>query len=403
MTTHVLKKAIYICGAKRTPFGSFGGSLLNHSATDMGVVAASAAVKEAGITPNEVDHVITGNVVQAGNDAPYLARHIALKMGCPQDVPGVTLNRLCASGFEAVADASRMIQNGECQIVVASGAESMSNVPFCVRTVRFGTALGGAYNFEDALWQTLCDSYTQMPMGMTAEKLGAQYNVTRQDCDEFGARSQHLWKLANDDGRFKAEIAPVQVKNKKTKKMVSFEVDEHPREVKPEIMAKLPPVFKKDGIVTAASASGICDGGAALVVASEEAVAKHKMKPLVRVHGWCSVGVDPTIMGFGPVPSIRDLFRATGLGFKDMSYIEINEAFAAQCLACFRELQKDGLEFDKLNPNGGAIAKGHPVGCTGSAILAHITHELHRINGRWGLGSACAGGGMGIAVILEKM
>uniref|UniRef100_A0A914I3U8 Mitochondrial 3-ketoacyl-coa thiolase n=1 Tax=Globodera rostochiensis TaxID=31243 RepID=A0A914I3U8_GLORO len=393
------KTGIFVVSAKRCAFGAFGGSLKNHSATDLGEIAAAAALKSSEIAPEHIDHVIFGNVIQSSKDAAYLARHIGLRVGVPVHVPAVTVNRLCGSGFEAIAQGAQQIVAGDSKVVLAGGTESMSQAPFAVRGARFGTQLGAKIEFEDVLWQGLTDSQANMPMGITAENLGAKYNVTREEADAYAIRSQKRWALANNAGYFKAEIQPVKLKGKKGEEK-AFDVDEHPRESTAEHMAKLTPVFKKDGLVNAGNASGVCDGAAAVVVANEESVEKYHLTPMVRLLGWHAVGCDPTIMGIGPVEAIRGLCKKTGITLEQVDIVEVNEAFAPQVLAVQKEL---GLESDRLNVNGGAIALGHPLGASGARITAHLAHELKRRNARYGIGSACIGGGQGIALLFERV
>ncbi|XP_051162763.1 3-ketoacyl-CoA thiolase, mitochondrial [Leptopilina boulardi] len=393
-------KGVYIVGAKRTPFGKMGGMFLNKSATDLAVVASKAAIEAAGIQPEKVDSVVFGHVLMnSSSDGAFLPRHTLLKCGIPQDRNALGVNRLCGSGFQSIVSGLQSILVGESKIVVAGGTDNMSQAPFVVRNVRFGTALGQKYDFEDSLWLGLMDSYCNLPMGVTAEKLGAKFGVTRDEVDQFAFRSQQLWKDANDNGRFKDEIAPVTVKVKRQE--VAVAVDEHPRpQTKIEDLKKLSSIFQKDGLVTAGSASGVCDGAGALVLASEEAVKSEKLKPLARIVGYSVVGVDPTIMGIGPSPAIQNLLKITGKSLDDMEIIEINEAFGAQTLACAKDLK---IDMNKLNVNGGAIALGHPLAASGSRITTHIVHELRRRKAKFGIGSACIGGGQGIAIMVEAL
>lgn len=397
----IATKGIFIVAAKRTPFGTMGGVFTNKSATELSVVATNAAIQSAGIKPEKIDSVIFGQVLTLSSaDGAFLPRHVLLQSGIPLERPALGINRLCGTGFQTIVNAAQNIISGESRIVVAGGAENMSQVPFVVRGIRYGTVLGQKHEFEDALWAGLYDSYCKLPMGVTAEKLGAKYNLTREEVDEFALRSQQLWKAANDAGYFKEELAPVTVKVKKQDVTVS--VDEHPRpKTTKESLAKLNPVFQKDGLVTAGSASGVCDGAGALILASEEAVKEEKLVPLARLVGYSVVGVDPSIMGIGPVPAIRNLLKTTGKTLNDIELVEINEAFGAQTLACVKELQ---LDMNKLNVNGGAIALGHPLGASGSRITTHLIHELRRRKaGKLGIGSACIGGGQGIAVMIERL
>lgn len=385
-------------GAKRTAFGTFGGVFRNTSATELQTIAATAAIKEAGIAPEKVDTVVVGQVMTASQtDGIFIPRHVALKSGIPQDRPALGVNRLCGSGFQSVVNSAQDILTGAAKISLAGGVENMSQAPFAVRNVRFGTALGSTYAFEDTLWAGLTDSYCGLPMGMTAEKLGAQFKITRDEADNFALRSQQRWKAAQDAGVFKNEITPVTLTVKR--KEVKVEVDEHPRpQTTIEGLKKLPPVFKKEGLVTAGTASGISDGAGAIVLASEEAA--KGLKPLARLVGWSYVGVDPSIMGVGPVPAIENLLKVTKMTLNDIDLIEINEAFCAQTLSCAKALK---LDMEKLNVNGGATALGHPLGASGSRITAHLVHELKRRGLKRGIGSACIGGGQGIALMVEAV
>lgn len=397
----LVTKGVFIVAAKRTPFGTMGGVFANKTATDLSVVAATSALQSAGLKPEKVDNVIFGHVLSlSSSDGAFLARHAALKSGIPLEKPASSINRLCGSGFQSIVSGAQSILTGEAKIVLSGGAENMSQAPFVVRNVRFGTVLGQKHEFEDSLWLGLLDTYCNMPMGMTAEKLGSQYGISRQQVDEFALRSQQLWKAANDAGRFKEELAPVTVTIKKQEVVVN--VDEHPRpQTTPQSLAKLPPVFKKDGLVTAGSASGVCDGAGAVILASEEAVKTEGLKPLARLVGTCVVGVDPSIMGIGPSPAIKQLLKITNKTMDDIELVEINEAFGAQTLACAKDLN---LDINRLNVDGGAIALGHPLAASGSRITAHLIHELRRRNGKkFGIGSACIGGGQGIAIMVEAL
>lgn len=398
LTKKPLSRAIYIVAAKRTPFGAFGGSLKDLTAIDLAVIASKAALGAGNVSPEIVDAVCIGNVSQTSADALYMARHVGLRSGVPVPVPALTVNRLCGSGFQAIVNGAQDILLGDAEVVLVGGTESMSQAPHAIRGARWGLKFGQEPKVEDTLWSSLTDTFTGAPMAITAENLATKHNISREECDAYGLRSQQTWAAAQDGGRFTAEMAAVELKSKKGTTLVS--VDEGPRrDAALESMAKLPPVFKKDGVVTAGNASGISDGAAALVLASEEAVKKHGLKPLARLVQWHVAGVDPTIMGIGPVPAIRGALARSGLGLGDMALIEINEAFAAQYLACEREL---GLDREKTNVDGGAIALGHPLGASGARITAHLVHELARRGGRHAVGSACIGGGQGIAVVIEN-
>ncbi|OCT98865.1 hypothetical protein XELAEV_18011100mg [Xenopus laevis] len=327
-----LLRGIFIVGAKRTPFGTYGGLLKDHTATDLGEIAAKAALAAGKVSPEVVDSVIFGNVAQTASDAIYLARHVGLRAGVPIPVPALTVNRLCGSGFQSIVNGCQEIGLRESEIVMCGGSESMSQAPYAVRNIRFGTKLGADIKMEDILWAALTDSHIKIPMAITAENLGAKYGITREDCDKYAFQTQQRWKAAQDSGYFAAEMAPIELKSRKGP--IKMEQDEHPRpQTTLEQMAKLPPVFKKDGMVTAGNAS-------------------------------------------------------------------VNEAFAAQYLAVEKAL---GLDREKTNVSGGAIALGHPLAASGSRIISHLTHELKRRGGKYGVGSACIGGGQGIAIILENL
>jgi acetyl-CoA acetyltransferase family protein len=394
-----LAREIWFVGAKRTAFGTFGGALKDLTATDTAVVASQAALAQAKVKPEEVDEVIFGNVQQTSADAIYLARHVGLRVGVPVPSPALTLNRLCGSGFQAVVAAAQQILLGEAEIVLCGGTEAMSQAPHVVRGARWGLAFGKPNALGDTLWDALTDSYTGMPMAITAENLAEKYSISRADVDAYALRSQQAWGAANEAGRFREEIAPIELKSKKGP--IQFIVDEHPRpQTNLEGLGKLAPVFKKDGVVTAGNASGICDGAAALVVCSKEAGERRGLTPLGRLINWGVAGCDPKIMGIGPVPAIQRALDRSGLKLADADLVEVNEAFAAQYLACEKEL---GLDRNRTNVDGGAIALGHPLGASGARITTHLLHELRRRKSKIGIGSACIGGGQGIAVVIEAM
>ena len=346
-----------------------------------------------------MDHVVFGNVLQTSADAPYLARHIGLKAGAPVETPALTVNRLCGSGFEAVIQAAQQILLGRSKVVLAGGTESMSQAPHVVRGARWGMRFGPATPLEDPLFEALRDSYCGLSMAETAERLAEQHGISRTDVDCLAALSQARAKAAWDAGVYANEVVPVPIVDRKTRETGSWAADEHVRPgTTPEALAKLPPYFRKDGVVTAGNASGICDGAAALVVAGEDFARSNGLKPLGRLVSWATAGVDPGIMGIGPVPASRQALAAAGLGLAEMDVIEINEAFAAQYLAVEKEL---GLDRERTNMDGGAVALGHPLGATGARITLHLLHALRRRGGRYGLGAACIGGGQGTAVIVE--
>lgn len=387
---------IFIVAAKRTPFGAFGGSFKNTSAVQLGVASTQAALQN--IDPTIVDSIYFGNVIQTGNDAAYLSRHIGLKSGIPITTPALTLNRLCGSGFETVVQSFKSIQLGESQVSLAGGVENMSLAPLTLAgTARWGTALGQGLSLTDALWDGLTDAHAGTPMGVTAENLAKKYNITRAECDEYAIRSQQCWKEANDNGIFHAEMAPVTVMNKKKESVV--DTDEHPRpDTTLEKISKLPSVFQKDGTVSAANASGICDGAGSVIIASEAAVKQHNLTPLARIMSYGVTGCEPSIMGIGPVTAIQQALVKAGVTLGQMDRIEINEAFAAQVLACAKELD---LDMNIFNIHGGAISLGHPLGASGSRIMAHLVNSWNRED-KYYVGAACIGGGQGIAVVAEK-
>jgi len=390
---------LVILAAKRTPFGTFGGALKDVSATDLAVHAAKAAIAQAGAPTDDYGHVVVGNVAQTSPDIIYMARHVGLKAGLPERMPALAVNRLCGSGFEAVVQAAMMIETGQADVVLAGGTESMSQAPLLLRGTRWGFPLGKPPPTEDMLWSALTDALAGMPMAMTAEKLAEQYKLTQDEVDAYAVNSQRRWAAAQEAGRFAQELAPMEVKGKKGP--VPFDRDEHPRpDTTVEGLKKLPKVFKKDGVIHAGAASGICDGAAMLVVASRAYAEKKGLKPLARLVNWGHAGVDPTIMGIGPVPAIQNALRRAEAKLSDVDLFEVNEAFAPQVLAVAKEL---GLPADRLNVDGGAIALGHPLAASGARITAHLVYELARRGAKTAVGSACIGGGQGIAVVLEAM
>lgn len=390
-------REIVIVHGARTPFGTFCGSLKDLSANDLGVIAAKEALKRSNISPQDVDQVIFANVAQTSNDAIYCARHVGLKAGVPKEVPALTVNRLCGSGFQAIVSAAEQILLGRSKIVLAGGTENMTQAPHVIRGARMGIPLGKS-TMEDYLWEALTDSYNGMPMAITAENLAVKYEISRKDSDEFALRSQQLTKAAQDAGWLDEEIVPVQIKTKKGVR--TFSKDEHPRpDTTLEVLATLPSVFKKDGIVTAGSASGICDGAAAVIVMDKSEADRRGLSYLGKLVAYGVSGCDPDIMGIGPVPAARNALNDFGKTLGDIDLIEVNEAFAPQTLAVEREL---GINRDKLNVNGGAIALGHPLAASGARITLSLLLELRRRKKRWGIGSACIGGGQGMAIIVEN-
>nr|XP_034835601.1 3-ketoacyl-CoA thiolase, mitochondrial-like [Maniola hyperantus] len=396
-----INKGVYIVAAKRTPFGKMGGMLKNIPPSDLLVVAAKDVLKAGNVAPSVVDTVNVGivNTLSGSSDGFLAARHASLKTGIPQEKPALGVNRLCGSGFQAVINSAQDILTGVAQVSLAGGTENMSAVPFLVRNIRFGAPLGVKLEFEDSLVKGSLDTYCNFTMPQTAENLAEKYGLVRGEVDEFALQSQKKWKIAQDSGAFQAELTPVTVKLKKQEAIMDR--DEHPRpDTTIEALHKLPVLFRKGGVVTAGNSSGVNDGAGALILASEEALKQHNLTPLARLLGWSFVGVDPSVMGIGPVPAIQGLLAASKLTLNDIDLIEINEAFAAQTLSCAKEL---GLDMSKLNVNGGAVAMGHPLAASGARITAHLTHELRRRNLKRGIGSACIGGGQGIAVLIEKV
>jgi len=396
MKTQGFHSDVVFLSGVRTGFGSFGGSLKDLSATDLGTVAARHAIQRAGIPPEAIGHTVFGNALQTSADAIYLARHVGLKAGLPIEVPAVTVNRLCGSGFEAIAQGAQLILLGEADAVLAGGAESMSQAPHVVRGARWGLRLGPA-PLEDALWEALKDPQCGLSMAETAENLAERYRLTRAEVDEVAAGSQRRAKAAWDACVFQDEVVPVTLTRKG--KDLEFRADEHMRpDTTREGLAALKPYFKKDGLVTAGNASGISDGAAATILASAAYATTHHLKPLGRLVAWAVAGVEPAYMGIGPAPAARKALEKAGMTLAQMDLVEVNEAFAAQYLAVEREL---GLDREKTNVDGGAIAIGHPLAASGTRITVHLLNALRRRGKRFGLGSACIGGGQGAAMIVE--
>ena len=392
---------VYILSAVRTPIGKFGGSLASLSAVDMGVVAATAALERAGTQPQQVEETIFGNARQAGG-GPNPARQISIRSGIPQEVPAYTVNKACASGIKSIALAFQEIATGNLDCVLAGGTESMSRLPYYLEGARWGYRLGNQELVDGMYRDGFFCPMAKMLMGETAEILAEQYKITRDEQDQFALTSQQRAAAAQSSGRFDAEIAPVTIESKKGTTV--FSRDEHlfldaTLAGAMEKMAKLAPVFSKAGTITAGNSSGITDGAAAAVLASEKFVRENNLKPLARILATTAAGVDPRLMGIGPVPAIRKLEQKHGLRLSDFDLIELNEAFAAQALACDRE-----LHFDRaiLNVNGGAIALGHPIGCTGTRITVTLLHEMLKRKARSGLATLCVSGGMGMALALES-
>lgn len=389
---------IVIVAAKRNPFGKFGGSLKDISATDLALYASQACLTQSNLKPEDIDHVVLGNVVQSSSDAIYTPRHLGLKLGIPQKVPALGVARLCGSGFQAWVTAAQMIQTGEAKIILSGGVEQMSQIPYVIRAARWGQKMGGT-EVEDYLTAALVDQYTNTPMAITAENLAVKYKISRDEVDAYALQSQMRYQAALKEGKFATEISPVTITTKKGE--FTVENDEHPKgDVTIEGLKKLPALFKKDGVVSAGSASGIVDGAAMSILMTESEAKARGLKPLAKILSYASVGCDPTIMGIGPVNAIKIALNKANLSLADMDLIEVNEAFSAQYLAVQKEL---GLDNDKTNVNGGAIAVGHPLGASGTRIMNHLVYELHRRKKSLAVGSACIGGGQGIAIVIEAM
>ena len=391
-----MKENIVIVSGARTAIGSFGGSLKNLEATDLGGIAIKEALKRGQVAPEDVNEVVMGCVGQAAENA-FMARVSAIKAGIPYEATALTVNRLCSSGLQAIVTAAMEIDEGFCEIAVAGGGESMNNIPYYIRKMRTGYRMGHG-EVEDGLVTALSDPITRDHMGITAENVAERYHVSREDQDKYALLSQQRAAKARDEGKFKEEIIPpVVTGNKKETKI--FDTDEYIRDnTTLEKLEKLRPAFKKDGTVTAGNASGINDCGAAVVLMKAEEAEKRGQKPIVRIVEAAAAGVDPAYMGIGPVPAVRKLLKKTGLTLADIGLFELNEAFASQTLACIREL---GLDINKVNVNGSGISMGHPIGATGCIITIKLMNEMVRRNERYGIATLCIGGGQGLAVLFE--
>lgn len=394
-----MTRKVVIASAARTPIGSYGGALKSVSAQDLGITAVKEAIKRAGIKPEDVDEMVFGCVLQAGL-GQNVARQISIGAGIPKEKPAMTLNIVCGSGLRSVSLAAQMIMAGDSDIVIAGGTESMSNAPYLLQNERWGARMGDKKAVDEMIKDGLWDAFNDYHMGMTAENIVEKFGLTREEQDELAAMSQNRAEKARAEGKFKDEIVPVEVKDRKGNVTI-VDTDEHIREgVTAEGISKLKPAFKRDGgSVTAANASGLNDGSAALVVMSEEKAKELGVKPLATIVSYATEGVDPAIMGTGPIPTVRKALEKANLTLEDIDLIEANEAFAAQALSVIKEL---GLNTDIVNVNGGAIALGHPVGASGARILTTLLYEMQKRDSKKGIATLCIGGGMGTAVVVER-
>ncbi len=387
---------IVLIEGARTPFTRFCGSFRDISAIDLATIASKEAITRSKVELGEIDHVVFGNVIQSSPDAVFFARHVGLKTGVPTHAPALTVNRLCGSGLESITSAARLILSGDSQVVLAGGAENMSQIPYVIRGARTGLKLGAA-PMQDYLWEALYDSYGDCTMSGTGENVAVRYGITREEADEHAYNSHQKALRSMESGILQEEIVPVSVVDKKTTRLVVR--DEHPRtDTTRETLAQLPTVFKQGGVITAGNASGINDGGAAVVITSADYAAKRNLKPIARLVSWSAVGVEPKYMGIGPVDAIRHALTKANMSLNDLDLIEINEAFSTQYLACQKEL---GFDPAIGNVNGGAVALGHPLGASGTRIVLALIYELKRRNKKFGATSVCIGGGQGIAAIWE--
>lgn len=393
----MINKEIVLLDGARTPFANASGSFRNVSATELGVIAAKGAIEKSGISPEDIDHVVFGNVQQSSKDAHLLARHVGLKAGTRLDTPAYTINRVCGTGIEAILTGARFILTGEADVVLCGGTENMSNVPHVVPGMRWGSTLG-APKMEDWLWDGLLDTNCGYTMGETAENVAKKYHVTREEVDQHALSSHERAKAARDKGYLKEEIVPVTIQGSKGERLI--EEDDHIRDTSMEQLAKLKPSFVEDGIVTPGNASGIVDGAAAVIITSADYAKKHGLQPLARLISWNAVGVDPKYMGIGPVPAIKNALRKADLSIDDLDLLEINEAFSAQYVACLKEL---AFPADKANVNGGAVALGHPLAASGTRITLTLLYELRRRKQKYGASAVCIGGGQGISTVWEMI
>ncbi len=391
-------REVVIVGAARTPIGNFGGGLSSLTAVDLGVIAAKEAIKRAGISADIIDEVLIGNILSAGQ-GQNSARQVAIKAGMPETTPAITINKLCGSGLRAVSMAAQFIMLGDADVVLAGGIESMSNAPYLVENARWGQRMGDGKITDTMIRDGLTDAFYGYHMGITAENIAERWNLTKEEQDQFALESQQKAEKAQKEGRFKDEIVPVEVPQRKGDPII-IDTDEFPKHgMTIDKLAKLKPAFKKDGTVTAGNASGINDGAAMLIVMSKEKADKLGLKPLVKIKSYASAALDPQIMGYGPVPASKKALERAGISVEDLDLIEANEAFAAQSLAVVKDL---GLDKEKVNVNGGAIALGHPIGASGARILTTLIYEMMKSDVKLGLATLCIGGGQGTAVVVER-
>jgi acetyl-CoA C-acetyltransferase len=393
----VSQREIYVVGTARTAIGTFGGALKDVPNTRLATTAVRAAIERSGVAPDAIGHLVMGNVIPTEPSDAYLSRVSAIDAGCPIETPAFNVNRLCGSGLQAIVSAAQSIGQGDCDIAVGAGSESMSRGPYLDTAARYGARMGNA-ELIDYMVGILLDPWERMHMGITAENVALRYGISREQQDALAAESHRRAAQAIEEGRFKEQIVPVEIKTRKGG--VLFDEDEHVRAATTvETLAAMKPVFKKDGTVTAGNASGINDGAGAMVLATGERVKALGLTPLARLTGYAHAGVEPAFMGIGPIPATRKVLERTGLKTQDMDVIEANEAFAAQACAVIRELELDPA---KVNPNGSGISLGHPVGATGAIIAIKAIAELHRVGGRYALVTLCIGGGQGIAAVFER-
>jgi acetyl-CoA C-acetyltransferase len=391
-------REVVIISAARTPIGNFGGSLSSFSAVQIGVIAANEAIKRAGISPNEIDESIIGNILSAG-EGQNIARQISINAGIPETSPAMTINKLCGSGLRAVSMAAQFIMLGDADVILAGGTESMSNAPYLLKKARFGQKMGHGEIIDSMISDGLTDSFNNYHMGITAENIAEQWKLSREEQDKFALKSQQKTEKAQKEGKFEDEIVPVSIPQRKGDPVI-FKNDEFPKHGQSiEKLAKLRPAFKKEGTVTAGNASGINDGAAMLIVMAKEKAIKLGLQPLCTIKSYASAALDPKIMGYGPVPATKKALKNAGLSINDIDLIEANEAFSAQSLAVLKDLE---LDPERVNVNGGAIALGHPIGASGARILTTLIYEMKRRESKLGLATLCIGGGQGTSIIIEN-